>query len=307
MKKIKRILSDAISLSISLMTMSIGVASSVDTGRDNTRNDMTYLHDTDRKSYSVELFQDFVNNCPSKTIDGTETAIFPENYGGAYIDNQGVLHFKVVADLDVEATSSDVNYYISVLKKSTDVVDENKDIIVEDADVTLEQLLKTQKALDSVMQEYNISSTYTDEENNTLVISLFDTSKKRDILRYLDANVNGFNNESIEFEQSSVITSTATNASNNALAGSASSSSAGYSATLGFNAYNASSGKYGVVTAAHFATSGTTIYNALGYTIGKVKPEAFMLALNAFNRSFYSSVDDKSSFLRWCCIQNLER
>ncbi len=248
------------------------------TNSNESRNDMKFLYDNDKNSYSIELFQDFVSHCPSQMIDGEETTAFPDNYGGAYIDDNGVLHFKIVTSPD-DAIKSDANNYISALKKSSNVVDANNDIVVEDAEVTLKQLIETQNALNSVMEDFSISSTYTDEEKNTLVISLLDTSNKDDIIAYLKKTIDNFNSKSVTFEQGETLNFTAANASNNALAGSGASSSTEL-ATLGFNAYNASSGKYGVVTAAHFATSGTTIYNALGYTIGKPS-----------NRQFSGSID----------------
>lgn len=290
MKLLRKILSAAISLSISLMTMPAGFTLSADSSRGNNGNDMKYLRENDRNSYSVELFQEFVNNFPSEIVDGSEKTVYPENYGGAYIDSIGALHLKVVEDYDIKDISTDANYYISALKKSSNIVDPKYDVIIDDADVTWNQLLEVQKVLDSVMEELDISSTYTDEENNILVVSLLDISSKYDVLNYLNENINAFSQECVEFEQGSVITPTAYNAYNNALAGSGATSSTGYSATLGFNAYKASSGQYGVVAAAHFATSGTTIYNALGSTIGTPSVRQYSGTLDAAFIPFGSNI-----------------
>lgn len=288
MKNIKRILSLVFSLSVSLLTMSVGVSSSAMSNFDNSTSDMEYLYDNDRNSYSIELFKNFISSCPSNNVGSVETTDFPDNYGGAYIDEKNVLHIKVVDSVDDGFTLKN-STNIADIKKNIGAVDVNNDVIIEEAEVSLEEMLEIQKTLDSVMVDFDISSTYTDEEKNVLGISLLDISKKDDIITYLKKNINNFNSNSVLFEQGEAISLSASDTSNNALAGSESSSSDGW-ATLGFNAYNSSSGKYGVVTAAHFATSGTTIYNSVGTTIGKPSVRQFSGTLDAAFVPFGSSI-----------------
>ena len=182
MKNIKRILSLVFSLSVSLLTMSVGVSSSAMSNFDNSTSDMEYLYDNDRNSYSIELFKNFISSCPSNNVGSVETTDFPDNYGGAYIDEKNVLHIKVVDSVDDGFTLKN-STNIADIKKNIGAVDVNNDVIIEEAEVSLEEMLEIQKTLDSVMVDFDISSTYTDEEKNVLGISLLDISKKYDIIK----------------------------------------------------------------------------------------------------------------------------
>src|SRR5574344_1512583 len=289
MKNFKRMFTFAVSLSISMVTLSFSGLSSSAENKDADSIDMDYLYNTNRNAYSVELFQDFVESFPVESTDGVKTTIFPNSYGGAYIDDNNVLHVKVVNDENTTDYGLISKNYISTFEKESNVNNLDKDIIIENAKVNLTELLKIQNILELVMIKYDISSIYTDEQTNTLNIALLDDSKKDDILTYLKENFDGFDDGCIVFVEGSAISTTASNTTSNALAGSSSSSSAG-TATLGFNAYKSSTGKYGVVTAAHFATSGTTIYNAKGTSIGSANVRQFSGSIDAAFVPFGSSI-----------------
>lgn len=264
------------SISISLITMSLSTSSGADQ-KNTTCIDMNLLYNTDKNSYSVELFNDFVDNCSSETINGLETTTYPDNYGGAYIDSSNILHFKIVPKSD-ELSNEEIKYYISTLEN--DIIDKNRDIVMESANVTLNKLLEIQDSLDLVMTEYNISSTYTDEEANVLIISLIEYSNKEGILKYLEKNIDDFNQSYVSFEKGTETSFSFGNTSSNALSGSVTSSSNG-SATLGFNAYRSATSSYGTVTAAHFATNNTTIFNASGSSIGSAQVRQLSGTLDA--------------------------
>lgn len=234
-----------------------------------------------QKNYhSVELYKNFTSSFSKKIQNNIEYVQYPEEYAGAYIDDNCILHIKVTGNSKKEK-SINKNKFIKIMKKSSckDVVS-NGDVIIESAENSLSTLLNIQKKLDDVMEKYKISSTYTNEEDNILEIELLDMSKKKSILKHLNDNYEGFNEKSVHFSKGYEIVPTANNTKSNALAGST--ASAGSScATLGFNAYDPVNKKYGVVTAAHFATKGTMIKNSKDKNIGKSSKRKYGGSLDA--------------------------
>jgi len=193
--------------------------------------------------------------------------VYPDDYAGAYIDHDNNLHIILTAE------TSRSNYH--------KMLDNDDDIIFEYAANPLSRLLNIQEALNPLMQTFSIEATVLNEITNKIEIQLFDSSKDKDIIKYLESVINRFTVESITFNGTTGIKYTATtNTTSNALAGSESTASTD-NATLGFNAYRAADGKYGVITAAHFATSGTSIKNANGTTIGSASARQLSGSIDA--------------------------
>jgi len=118
---------------------------------------------------------------------------------------------------------------------------------------------------------------------------MLDKTKEKDTIEFLKTTFDTFDEECIGFKDTLGLKTTEGNTATNALGGSSASSSSA-TATLGFNAYRASDGKYGVVTAAHFATSGTIIKNALGTSIGSASVRQYSGPIDAAFIPFPSTI-----------------
>lgn len=162
---------------------------------------------------------------------------FPDNYAGACYCADGN------AALDIYLTDDNKDAFL-------DVLDENIAKFHE-VDFSLEELLSAQELISSYMEEYNIRSAAIIQKENTIQINGYENFSETDFYELLvELNIDS-DIVTIESE-SSPITTTASKRT--APAGSRISTynnSGGY-ATIGFNAYNRSSGQYGVITAGHF-------------------------------------------------------
>lgn len=223
--------------------------------------DLASLKETDRNSYYAFVAASLLQTFPMVSIEDEtgkrEVISYPQEYAGAYIDESNTLHIVLTKG----ASMTTKNNYQAIMGN-------DKDIVYEYADFSLSRIYEVQRALTSVLQKFNITSTAVNEITNKLDIQLLDISKEKEITDFINAKVNDFDARCITFEERSVGWQlTATDTTSNALAGSncASSTQLG---TLGFNAYRHATGQAGVVTAAHIATAGTTISNAMGTTIG---------------------------------------
>ncbi len=287
----KKIMSIILALPISLVTLSFsGASSGVEQAQTSSFHNVS-LYPSNKNLYSAELFGKFAESLPTENVDGVNKTVYPENYAGAYIDDNDVLHIKVVDDETVMGNSfdDDSKKYISVFEEKTGVDNLEEDVLFERADVSLKKLLEIQKILEPVMVKYHISATATDEEKNILRITVTDDYQKSDIIAFLKENINDFNEKSVEIVSGGGIFFTAENTSNNALAGSFCYSD-NSSATLGFNAYQESTNSYGVVTAGHFVGIGDTVFNAKSYSIGTVSASKVSGSIDAAFIPFNSRI-----------------
>jgi len=218
------------------------------------------LKEVDRNNYYVSVFQNLADSFPVSVIDDEygrrEAFSYPDEYAGAYIDEFNNLHIVLTASVHAK-TEYD---YKKILGDG--------DVIFDTAEFPLTLLYQIQYCLTSIMEKFTIDFIVLNEVENRLDVHMIDRTKESAVLEFLKVNFDNFNERCIAFNDSAGIEISASNTVNNALAGSRTSVANGGAVTLGFNAYRAADGKYGVVTAAHFATSGTVIRNALGTPIG---------------------------------------
>ena len=190
--------------------------------------------------------------------------VYPSDYAGAFIDKNDVLHVVLVGEDNIALYR--------------DALGNNDVYIIEQAETTLNDLLAIQSLLDSVMIEFEIGMTATDEEANCLKIGLMNPNRESDVLNYLEENIDGFIPSSVMFKKSSGISLTqASNGPKEAIAGSTlavpDNSDIGFY-TAGFNATRG--GVVGVVTAGHKVVANSTEFkNSSLATIGKATIVAF--------------------------------
>lgn len=237
-------------------------------------DDMAALRVNDRNAYSVGIYQVLHANltaaaCATPDATLTET-IYPSYYGGAYIgldDNR--LHIQIVEENAVASYAALTDTCTSMLKADTRLkCFTEEDVVFEPVRYSLQQLKAVQASLTDVMQEYHICMVALDDPNGGLTVALKAEGSKEDVLAYLAKEFPDFSADAITFEGDIGAHFTASDTASNALAGSKAYTSSD-NATLGFNAYNASSQKYGVVTAGHFATTTTTVSNSKRVAFGQ--------------------------------------
>lgn len=178
---------------------------------------------------------------------------FPDNYGGSYIDNDNDLHILYTDELNTLNIASVQEY------AEFDCVNYSYNYLNDIVDILSDNLI-----------ELGITTTYMDEVLNKVVVCA-DENYKLMICEYLAENFMSFDDESLIFEEP-------TNPVNTALGGSGLSSSAG-SFTLGYNAYDYSTGKYGFVTCGHAVSVGDTVYQ--GSALGTVTKKQFSGTIDA--------------------------
>jgi hypothetical protein len=172
-------------------------------------------------------------------------AMLPDEYAGAFIDEDNILHVKFIG-------KSNMKKYTSIFSAK------DSRVVYEYATVSLTTLLAIQDALDLVMRDFDIAFTTTDEINNGLKIGLLDISRKKEVINYLRENISDLPVENLFFEESSKCTFTATAAPGTNITKSYPSAWM----SVGYNAYKSSTGKYGVITAGHGTTVGTIMYGS---------------------------------------------
>ena len=242
-----------------------------------------------RNGYSVSIHEKMIDHFPVVIVmteyGPKEVIQYPDEYAGAYIDNNHNLNILLVKGMDHSYDYRALTGY-------------DESVRFLDADFSYNQLCNVQSSFESVMLKYDIESVGLNEIDNALDVCLRSDLVKQEILNYLGNNIDNFSSNIIIFKESRGLHFTASNTSSNALAGSVASYTSGgyiYSATLGFNAYN-SSGQYGVVTAAHFATSGTSIKNASGTTIGSASVRQYSGTIDAAFIPFPSGISPSYKF-----------
>ena len=192
--------------------------------------------------------------------DAVEQVVYPDEYAGAYIDDNDNLHIKLVGKKNAERYEALTN--------------NDESVIIEEAATPLSKLHEIQDALDEVMVEFEISETRLQEDTNT--VDVYVTSEEQSIIfKYLNSKILNFSQKSVKFvdqgsKNSGDFHFTADDSASNVLAGSELKQGfLGLSlASAGFNAYDKRQQRYGIVTAAHYAEPGNQIKNAKGTLIG---------------------------------------
>ena len=225
--------------------------------------DRALLKESDMNSYSWFIFIDLINCFPKMLMPDeygnvNEVVLYPNEYAGAFIDENNRLHVVLTKPVDAE---TEYDYRA--------ITGYDEMVIFDVAKYPLSFLYEVQRTLNGVMTDFDICATGLNEYINRIEINLRDSTRARDIVAFINAKFDNFDEKCLIFKETINIETTAANTNGNALGGSLTSYSGSVPAgTIGFNAYRAADGKYGMVTASHVAPSGTTMYNANGKEIG---------------------------------------
>lgn len=201
----------------------------------------------DSNAQSVYMFMRFNEKFNSVQLTRSEqksSIDYPEDYAGAYIDNNDILHINYIENNS------------NVVKDS--IVDD--DVLYDPVKFNYNTLQEIYKFLSSNMNNLSINSVFIDEVNNNVNISV-NKDQQDNIIQYLKSNISGFSIDSIVFSKEKEFKYTESG-------GSTLQNSIG-TFTLGYNAYQSSSQKYGFVTCGHAVSVGSGVKNASGTVLGK--------------------------------------
>jgi hypothetical protein len=222
--------------------------------------DRVVLRESDMNSYSWLIFMDLIDCFPTVLTLGEngvqEVVLYPDEYAGAFIDEANRLHIVLTKPVDGE-TAYDYRA----------ITGYDETVIFDIAQYPLSVLNEVQNTLNSVIEEFGICATSLNEYINKIDVHLYDRTRGRELVEFLKTKFDNFNEDCLIFKDPNSNVPEASNGFGNALGGSQTTRSGG-SGTVGFNAYRAADGKYGMVTASHVAPSGRTMSNAVGTTIG---------------------------------------
>lgn len=178
--------------------------------------------------------------------------VYPDDYGGRYFDEKG--YFYVL-------TTKENFDDISFLSDNPDIRD---CVIYKYAPHSYNNLRKLQTFLDSYMLDLDISTTGVIEPQNILEIGLLNLQSSEDVLNLLRSNFADFDESMVIVVQGEKLVLTY----NYAEAGSKTFNRYGLlnlfhrnTGTIGFNAYDNRTGRYGIVTNAHVAEQGLIMRN----------------------------------------------
>lgn len=187
--------------------------------------------------------------------DAVEQVVYPDEYAGAYIDDNDNLHIKLVGKKNAERYEALTN--------------NDESVIIEEAATPLSKLHEIQDALDEVMEEFEISETRLQEDTNTVDVYVREDCNKKLIYNYLIKRFEiSYIKSSLSFEISkgnNVLTSIE-DTMINALPGAAVHGKSGVG-TIGFNAFCRDTLHYGLVTNAHVVKKDEMARNALNINI----------------------------------------
>ncbi len=111
-----------------------------------------------------------------------------DQIAGAYIDQSNVWHIILTNN----ETAKAINNYLYNAQY-------DKDIVIETAKFPLSRLHAVQDALDGVMIKFSIDATGVNQTANRLDVNLHDSTKKKDIINYLNKQFNDFDERCISF------------------------------------------------------------------------------------------------------------
>ena len=180
----------------------------------------------------------------------SETLHFPDNYAGIFIDDNDVLHVCYTSDVK------------SILNNNIDGV------IYEKAEYSYNYLLEIYNVISSNMIALSVDSVAINEFDNKVKVAA-DESRYNVIIDFLKDSINNFDPKSILLSKPEKIVATD--------AGGSSIQTSSSTFTLGYNAYQASTGKYGFVTCAHAVSIGSTVNRTgwFGSALGSVSKRQY--------------------------------
>jgi DNA-binding HxlR family transcriptional regulator len=111
-----------------------------------------------------------------------------DEIAGAYLDQYSTFHIILTNN----ATATTINHYLNITGKGTGVV-------FETAKFPLSHLYAVQDALDGVMIKFGIDATSINEITNMVDVNLHDSTKKKDIIDFLNSQFNDFDERCISF------------------------------------------------------------------------------------------------------------
>ena len=244
MKTTKKILSGILALSLSISSPFIVHAKSA--ARENVKTDS--VQDRCLRDYE-DLLLSFYSE---KEID------YPDEYDGIYFNSATGVTTVCLTDLN------DSKEYKKFFDEST--------VEFKEVDYSLDELNETYQFISDVMAEKNITTVAVSEKTNDLIVSVETDEDKPVLIQYLQSN--GYNPDMVRFDENSEPVEIEHDSINNTFdnANNSRSSSVNYAytgsklyggfsnnttysliGTVGANAYNPSTGQYGIVTAASAA------------------------------------------------------
>jgi len=246
--------------------------------------DRELLREEDMNSYSWLIFVDLIDCFPRVLIpdgdDVKKVIAYPDEFAGAFIDESNRLHIVLTKPVDTE---TEYDYRA--------ITGYDETVVFDVAEYPLAVLYAVQRALSDSMADFSIEFTRLNEFVNRLEVGLEDRTMEGAVVEFLKTKFDGVDAGCLIFMDATGIVPTASNTANNALAGSnnlyAGSKAAG---SFGFNAYDPSTGQYGVVTAAHVATVGTQIYNSMNTLVGTATKYQYIGPVDAAFIPFPSSI-----------------
>jgi hypothetical protein len=231
---------------------------------------------------------DLIDCFPTVLVSGEngvqEVVLYPDEYAGAFIDEANRLHIVLTKPVDGE---TEYDYRA--------ITGYDETVIFNIAQYPLSFLYEVQRTLDGVMIDIDICATGLNERINRIEINLYDSERERGIVAFLKAKFDNFDENCLIFKESIDIEPKAVNTSGDALGGSRT-TGGGYVGTIGFNAYRAADGVYGMVTASHVAPSGRTMSNAVGTTIGAPTISTYNGTIDAAFIPFPNNVTQSDKF-----------
>jgi len=185
MKSFKRVIGLLLALSFILTNIFFVSAQS--------NSEIDSLNGLYKNYYNVALLQRMLSvfsseiDPASSSGENAESSeiIYPDDYAGAYIDEENNLHVKIIG-------KGNIQYYKNLLQNDSNV-------IFEEAETSLNDLNQIQDLLDEVMFTYNIELTSLQQDTNTIDIHLKDMSMEAAIIDYLCTHMSDFNENSITF------------------------------------------------------------------------------------------------------------
>lgn len=167
------------------------------------------LKETDRNAYYGGLFLKLMASFPKVLMPAEygqkEIAVYPPEYGGAYVDKSDTLHVLLTKTANI-TTKQD---YLEIM-------DNDEEIIFEIVDFSLSHLYEIQRSFDvEAAEKFGIVSTCLNETANRLDIGLLDITKENEVTEFLKNKFNDFDARCLTFKVSSGITITATHTASN--------------------------------------------------------------------------------------------
>ena len=203
MKTFKRILFLCLSLCVMMFLSSMGLSSE---GYDFSENEKSEL----RNYISSDLFYGFMENLDTGGINQ-----MPDDYAGAYVDNNGYLKIGITNDQDL--TKYETAFSESIINKTAKNILDNPNLktpgyknidnimntksIVEFIPMrfSYNYLQSIHKILPDITSEFDITMTELKQDVNKMILYLKDIITKEDVIKYMNENIENFDLESIEF------------------------------------------------------------------------------------------------------------